>query len=149
MSPHSVALVATSLGCFALVACLLSFPMILTEISNIHAELDAEIESWKLETDILWKDMNKYGRVRRQAYDSSPPRSGLSGSQVESDCMKSDSTIIWKESGCFRVQARSGSTHIKEVAEDHHLTTLAVATLKTTLGCTQPKRQQSSWQWEP
>ncbi|VDM60805.1 unnamed protein product [Angiostrongylus costaricensis] len=84
MSPRSVALVATSLGCLALVACLLSFPMILTEISNIHAELDAEIESWKLETDILWKDMNKYGRIRRQAYSYAAPltRASFSGPQV-------------------------------------------------------------------
>ncbi|KAE9417087.1 hypothetical protein Angca_006434, partial [Angiostrongylus cantonensis] len=81
MSPRSVALVATSLGCFALVACLLSFPMILTEISNIHAELDAEIESWKLETDILWRDMHKYGRIRREAYGSSPHRASFSGPQ--------------------------------------------------------------------
>ncbi|KAJ1352205.1 hypothetical protein KIN20_008410 [Parelaphostrongylus tenuis] len=57
--------------------------MILTEISNIHAELDAEIESWKMEADVLWNDMNKYGRIRRQAYGyaSPPTRASFAGPQ--------------------------------------------------------------------
>ncbi|KAK6024610.1 nematode cuticle collagen domain protein [Ostertagia ostertagi] len=76
MTPQSVAVAATGLGCFALAMCFFAFPMILSEISDIRAELDAEIESWKLETDNLWRDMNKYGRVRRQAYGyaAPPPR---------------------------------------------------------------------------
>uniref|UniRef100_A0A0K0CVC9 Col_cuticle_N domain-containing protein n=1 Tax=Angiostrongylus cantonensis TaxID=6313 RepID=A0A0K0CVC9_ANGCA len=119
MSPRSVALVATSLGCFALVACLLSFPMILTEISNIHAELDAEIESWKLETDILWRDMHKYGRIRREAYGSSPHRASFSGPQVVLNRMKSDGTKFWNELARFRVPARSENSHFKEMSEDH------------------------------
>ncbi|XGW15721.1 hypothetical protein V3C99_001290 [Haemonchus contortus] len=81
MSARSVAVVATGLGCFALAMCFFAFPMILSEISDIRAELDAEIESWKLETDNLWRDMNKYGRVRRQAYGyaAPPPRGSFPG----------------------------------------------------------------------
>ncbi|VDM75681.1 unnamed protein product [Strongylus vulgaris] len=81
MSSRTVAIVATGLGCFALAACFLSFPMILSEISDIRAELDAEIEAWKIESDTLWRDMNKYGRVRRQAYGygAPPPRSSFPG----------------------------------------------------------------------
>lgn len=61
--------------------------MILSEISDIRAELDAEMDSWKVETDNLWRDMSKYGRVRRQAYGyaAPPPRGSFLGPQVATD----------------------------------------------------------------
>lgn len=82
---------ATALGGLSLLAVLVSFPMIISEVNNIYVELETEMESWRVQTDSLWTDVNKFSRVRRQAYGgygAAAPRGGFptgpSGPQVES-----------------------------------------------------------------
>lgn len=82
---QTAAFVAIGLGAFSVMVCLVSFPVILQEISQISNELETEMDAWKSETDGLWRDMNQFGRVRRQAYGGygAPPRSSFpSGPQV-------------------------------------------------------------------
>ena len=39
---------AIALGGFALLATIISFPMILQEVNSIYVELETEMESWKV-----------------------------------------------------------------------------------------------------
>ncbi|KFD54895.1 hypothetical protein M514_04329 [Trichuris suis] len=65
---------ASGLGTFALLACLIMTPMIYFEVQNVRLELDTEMDEFKLATNELWEEMMSFTgpRERRQAYGVPP-----------------------------------------------------------------------------
>ena len=50
---RAAAYCATGLGAFALFACIVAFPMIMQEISEIRTQLNTEMEAWKVELRLI------------------------------------------------------------------------------------------------
>ncbi|KRX58350.1 Cuticle collagen sqt-1, partial [Trichinella nativa] len=65
---------ATGLGTFALLACMIMTPMIYMEVQNVRLELDTEMDEFKINSDDLWKEMMQFtgSRAKRQAYGAPP-----------------------------------------------------------------------------
>uniref|UniRef100_A0AC34GGK9 Nematode cuticle collagen N-terminal domain-containing protein n=1 Tax=Panagrolaimus sp. ES5 TaxID=591445 RepID=A0AC34GGK9_9BILA len=97
MSVNKATVGAISFSGITLIACLYAIAVIYNDVQSIWAELDSEMDSFKVLADDLWGDMVKMGagtpsnRIRRQAYggygassgpgfpSNSPPIPGTSG----------------------------------------------------------------------
>ena len=74
MSVHSATCGVLAVSGLTVLACMLGVASIYSQVQSIWAELDTEMDQFKLRADDLWSDMVKMGagtpanRLRRQAY---------------------------------------------------------------------------------
>uniref|UniRef100_A0A914E204 Nematode cuticle collagen N-terminal domain-containing protein n=1 Tax=Acrobeloides nanus TaxID=290746 RepID=A0A914E204_9BILA len=74
MKVHTATFIASSISGISLIGCLIVIASIYSDVQTIWQELDAEIGSFRVATDDLWRDIMSLGhkkRLRRQ-YDSTP-----------------------------------------------------------------------------
>ena len=82
MKVHTATFPASSISCISLIACLILIANIYQDVQQIWQELDAEIATFRSETDDLWRDIVTLGkrRQRRQAeYGGAGPGGGGAG----------------------------------------------------------------------
>lgn len=82
MSVNKATVGAISFSGITLIACLYAVAVIYNDVQSIWAELDSEMDSFKVLADDLWKDMVGMGagtpsnRIRRQSYGGYGASSG-------------------------------------------------------------------------